>query len=65
MHGRKSGKAYSLPVMYLQEGTLVSCWTLALGANNLRGGAPVTGIIKDAPCMALRPFSLTNREEVQ
>ena len=32
--------------MYLQEGTLVSCWTLAPGANNLRGGAPVTGIIK-------------------
>ncbi len=36
----------ALPAAGVSEGTLVSCWTPAPWAKNLRGDAPVTGIIK-------------------
>ncbi len=43
--GRKSGKSYTLPVSYAQEGNDVMCSTDRVGRNwwkNLRGGGDVT-----------------------
>ena len=40
--GRKSGKTYSTPVDYSQDGDQVTIFTHADWWKNLRGGAPVT-----------------------
>ena len=40
--GRKSGKAYTTPVDYSQDGDEVTIFTHAAWWKNLRGGAPVT-----------------------
>lgn len=40
--GRKSGKTYTTPVDYSQDGDLVSIFTHAAWWKNLSGGAPVT-----------------------
>jgi deazaflavin-dependent oxidoreductase (nitroreductase family) len=40
--GRKSGKTYTTPVSYSQEGDQVSIFTHANWWKNLRGGTPVT-----------------------
>jgi len=44
--GRKSGKTYSTPVSYSQDGELVYVFTHGEWWKNLRGGAPVTLRIK-------------------
>jgi deazaflavin-dependent oxidoreductase (nitroreductase family) len=40
--GRKSGKTYTTPVSYSQDGDLVTIFTHADWWKNLRNGAPVT-----------------------
>lgn len=40
--GRKSGKTYTTPVSYSQEGDQVTIFTHANWWRNLRGGAPVS-----------------------
>ncbi len=40
--GRKSGKAYTTPVSYSQQGDLVTIFSHATWWKNLRGGEPVT-----------------------
>ena len=40
--GRKSGKTYTTPVDYSQDGDQVTIFTHANWWKNLRGGAPVT-----------------------
>jgi deazaflavin-dependent oxidoreductase (nitroreductase family) len=40
--GRKSGKNYTTPVSYSQDGDQVSVFSHAAWWKNLRGGAPVT-----------------------
>jgi deazaflavin-dependent oxidoreductase (nitroreductase family) len=40
--GRKSGKTYTTPVDYSQEGDQVTIFTHAAWWKNLRGWAPVT-----------------------
>jgi hypothetical protein len=44
--GRKSGKGYTIPVLYRQEGKRVMCFTNSPWWKNLRGGAPVTLVLK-------------------
>ncbi len=41
-HGRKSGKTYTTPVSYSQNGDQVVIFTHAAWWKNLRSGAPVT-----------------------
>ncbi|WP_158886602.1 nitroreductase/quinone reductase family protein [Amycolatopsis anabasis] len=40
--GRKTGKAYTVPVSYCREGEAIICFTDSGWWKNLRGGAPVT-----------------------
>lgn len=44
--GRKSGKTYTTPVDYSQDGDQVTIFTHANWWKNLRGGAPVTLYIR-------------------
>lgn len=39
--GRKSGKTYSIPVAYVQQGNTLFTGTQSRWASNLRGGVPV------------------------
>jgi alkanesulfonate monooxygenase SsuD/methylene tetrahydromethanopterin reductase-like flavin-dependent oxidoreductase (luciferase family) len=39
--GRKSGKTFTIPVEYCQEGSLLTIWSGHRWPANLRGGAPV------------------------
>ena len=40
--GRKSGKTYTTPVSYMQEGDVINVFTHGQWWRNLQGGAPVT-----------------------
>lgn len=40
--GRKSGKQYTFPVSYIQDGDMLTCYTDSRWWTNLRGGAPVS-----------------------
>jgi F420H(2)-dependent quinone reductase len=44
--GRKSGKKYTVPVCYIQEGDVISCITKVGWWRNLQGGVPVTVCVK-------------------
>ena len=46
--GRRSGKAYSLPVSYAQDGDQLSCFTARTNKwwRNLEGGRPVTLLLR-------------------
>lgn len=44
--GRKSGKSYTTPVSYSQSGDQVSVFTHAPWWKNLKGGAPVSLVIR-------------------
>jgi deazaflavin-dependent oxidoreductase (nitroreductase family) len=44
--GRKSGKAYTIPIVYLREGEAFLMTTDSPWWKNLRGGAPVTLRVK-------------------
>ena len=44
--GRKSGKQYSFPIGYMQEGSEIVCYSPFGWWTNLRGGAPVTVILR-------------------
>lgn len=44
--GGKSGKKYTIPLLYQQEGNRVMCFTSSPWWKNLRGGAPVTVVVK-------------------
>jgi deazaflavin-dependent oxidoreductase (nitroreductase family) len=51
--GRKSGKSYTTPVSYSQEGDHVAIFTHAAWWKNLRGAAPVTLRIRGREIPAL------------
>jgi hypothetical protein len=40
--GIRSGKHYSVPVSYIQDGVVVRCITAGRWSRNLRGGVPVS-----------------------
>lgn len=44
--GRKTGKHYTIPISYIQDGDVLTCYTASAWANNLRGGAPVTVVLR-------------------
>ena len=41
-HGRRTGRPYSLPIGYMQDGDALVCYTPFGWWRNLRGGAPVS-----------------------
>lgn len=44
--GRQSGRHYSFPVGYMQEGQTLFCYSPFSWWRNLRGGAPVTVVLR-------------------
>lgn len=44
--GRKSGKSYTVPVSYLQDGDVITVFTDRAWAKNFRGGAPATVVVR-------------------
>ncbi|MBB5075791.1 nitroreductase/quinone reductase family protein [Nonomuraea endophytica] len=44
--GRKTGRAYTFPVRYERHGDTITCYTDSAWWKNLRGGAPVTMLVK-------------------
>jgi len=44
--GRKTGKQYTIPVSYIQDGDMLTCYTASAWWKNVRGGAPVTVILR-------------------
>jgi deazaflavin-dependent oxidoreductase (nitroreductase family) len=44
--GRKTGKRYTIPVSYIQDGDMLTCYTVSPWWKNLRGGAPVTVVLR-------------------
>lgn len=44
--GRRSGRSYSFPVGYMQNGKTLFCYSPFSWWRNLRGGAPVTVVLR-------------------
>ncbi len=44
--GRKTGKRYTIPVSYIQDGDMLTCYTASAWWKNLRGGAPATVVLR-------------------
>ena len=44
--GRRSGRSYSFPVGYMQDGPTLFCYSPFSWWRNLRGGAPVTVVLR-------------------
>ncbi len=44
--GKKTGQTYNFPVGYMQQGQTVFCYSPFSWWRNLRGGAPVTVVVK-------------------
>ena len=44
--GRKTGKQYTIPISYIQDGDLLTCYTASVWWKNVRGGAPVTVVLR-------------------
>ena len=44
--GRRSGRSYSFPVGYMQNGQTLFCYSPFSWWRNLRGGAPVTVVLR-------------------
>ena len=44
--GRKTGKHYTIPISYIQDGNLLTCYTASMWWKNMRGGAPVTVVLR-------------------
>jgi hypothetical protein len=44
--GRRSGRSYSFPVGYMQDGQTLFCYSPFSWWRNLRGGAPVTVVLR-------------------
>jgi hypothetical protein len=44
--GRKSGRTYTFPVGYMQKGQTLYCYSPFSWWRNLRGGAPVTVVLR-------------------
>src|SRR2546430_13303099 len=60
--GRKSSKIYTIPLTYVQEGNMITCFTNSAWWKNLRGGAPVTLVIKGRELQGVATPMMDDRE---
>ncbi len=44
--GRKTGKQYTFPISYIQDGDMLTCYTVSPWWKNLRGGAAVAVLLR-------------------
>jgi nitroimidazol reductase NimA-like FMN-containing flavoprotein (pyridoxamine 5'-phosphate oxidase superfamily) len=62
--GRKSGKRYAIPVSYVREDDTFICFTDSRWWKNLRGGTPVTLLVKGQELEAIATPLADDKEAI-